>query len=79
MSNRAAITEGTEDSKSEKAGKYLTFVLDSEEYGIGVMKVKEIIGMIPVTSVPRMPDYVLIVRTTRLASNLSVMKKLPMT
>ena len=28
-----------------KEGKYLTFSLDGEEYGIGILKVKEIIGM----------------------------------
>lgn len=41
-----------------KTGKYLTFILDSEEYGIGILKVKEIIGMMPVTSVPRTPAFV---------------------
>ncbi len=41
-----------------KTGKYLTFTLNREEYGIGILKVKEIIGMMPVTSVPRTPDYV---------------------
>jgi len=42
----------------EKEGKYLTFSLAEEEYGIGILKVKEIIGMIPVTSVPKTPEYV---------------------
>lgn len=41
-----------------QTGKYLTFTLADEEYGIGILKVKEIIGMMPVTSVPRTPDYV---------------------
>ncbi len=41
-----------------KTGKYLTFSLDEEEYGIGILKVKEIIGMMPITSVPRTPDFV---------------------
>ena len=41
-----------------EAGKYLTFTLDTEEYGIGILKVKEIIGMIPITPVPRTPGYV---------------------
>lgn len=39
-------------------GKYLTFSLAEEEYGIGILKVKEIIGMMPVTSVPRTPVFV---------------------
>ncbi|MFA5903623.1 MAG: chemotaxis protein CheW [Desulfobacula sp.] len=41
-----------------KTGKYLTFSLEKEEYGIGILKVKEIIGMMPITSVPRTPEYV---------------------
>jgi methyl-accepting chemotaxis protein len=39
-------------------GKYLTFTLAGEEYGIGILKFKEIIGMMPITSVPRTPDFV---------------------
>lgn len=42
----------------KREGKYLTFTLADEEYGIGILKVKEIIGMMPVTSVPRTPQYV---------------------
>lgn len=38
-------------------GKYLTFVLSSEEYGIEILKVREIIGMMDITSVPQTPDY----------------------
>jgi len=41
-----------------KTGKYLTFFLENEEYGIGILKVKEIIGMMPITSVPRTPEFV---------------------
>ncbi|HKL01381.1 MAG TPA: chemotaxis protein CheW [Desulfotignum sp.] len=45
-------------STTLKTGKYLTFTLANEEYGIGILKVKEIIGMMPITSVPRTPDFV---------------------
>lgn len=41
-----------------KTGKYLTFTLENEEYGIGILKAKEIIGMMAITSVPRTPDFV---------------------
>lgn len=41
-----------------KTDKYLTFTLEEEEYGIGILKVKEIIGMMKVTSVPRTPDFI---------------------
>lgn len=40
------------------AGKYLTFQLGRESYGIGILKVQEIVGAMPVTRVPRMPGFV---------------------
>ena len=43
---------------TDKEGKYLTFYLAGEEYGIGILKIKEIIGMLPITSVPQTPEYV---------------------
>ena len=43
---------------TDKEGKYLTFTLAEEEYGIGILKIKEIIGMMPITSVPRTPEFV---------------------
>ncbi|MGD2150529.1 MAG: chemotaxis protein CheW [Desulfobacterales bacterium] len=54
------------DEKMEKAvkgmvdreGKYLTFTLADEEYGIGILKIKEIIGMMPITTVPQTPEFV---------------------
>lgn len=47
-----------DENLMEKEGKYLTFSLAEEEYGIGILQVKEIIGMMPITSVPRTPDFV---------------------
>ena len=41
-----------------REGKYLTFSLAGEEYGIGILKVKEIIGMMAVTHVPQTPGFV---------------------
>jgi purine-binding chemotaxis protein CheW len=43
---------------SDREGKYLTFSLSEEEYGIGILKVKEIIGMMRITPVPQTPEYV---------------------
>ena len=43
---------------SALAGKYLTFVLGSEEYGLPVLKVREIIKMMDITAVPQVPAYV---------------------
>ena len=44
--------------ENSKAGKYLTFKLADEDYGISLLKVREIIGMMPITSVPRTPEFV---------------------
>jgi len=39
-------------------GKFLSFVLGAEEYGLEILKVQEINGMMGITRVPRTPDYV---------------------
>ncbi|MCL5096125.1 MAG: chemotaxis protein CheW [Candidatus Omnitrophica bacterium] len=39
-------------------GRYLSFVLGPETYAIPVLKVVEIIRTLPITTVPRMPDYI---------------------
>lgn len=41
-----------------EAGKYLTFQLGAEVYGIEILKVQEIIGLMNVTHVPRTPPFV---------------------
>jgi purine-binding chemotaxis protein CheW len=41
-----------------QTSKHLTFKLDAEEYGLDILKVQEIIGIMPITRVPRTPDYV---------------------
>jgi purine-binding chemotaxis protein CheW len=38
--------------------KYLTFNLDKGVYGLEILRVKEIIGLMKITKVPRSPDYV---------------------
>ena len=38
------------------AGTYLTFQVGDEEYGIEILKVREIIGMLPITPVPGSPS-----------------------
>ena len=42
---------------TDREGKYLTFSLANEEYGIGILKIKEIIGMMSITTVPRTPEF----------------------
>ena len=58
------MTETTETmdqavkAMADREGKYLTFSLAGEEYGIGILKIREIIGMMPITSVPQTPAFV---------------------
>jgi purine-binding chemotaxis protein CheW len=55
MSTTAASASSVNPSL---AGKYLTVVLENEAYGIGVLKVREIIRMQKITPVPQMPAFV---------------------
>jgi purine-binding chemotaxis protein CheW len=41
-----------------RAGKYLTFKIATEEFGLEILKVQEIIGIMDVTKVPRTPEFV---------------------
>ena len=57
------VTGGSRPAKDNsrdavRAGKYLTFLLGSESYGIDIMKVQEIIGIMAITRVPRTPDFI---------------------
>lgn len=56
--NIPVVPEGETITKSAEAGKYLTFSLHSEEYGVEILKVKEIIGLMVITTVPRTPNFI---------------------
>jgi purine-binding chemotaxis protein CheW len=49
---------GRPAASNARSGKYLTFTLGSESYGIPVMKVREIIRLCPITRVANMPPHV---------------------
>jgi purine-binding chemotaxis protein CheW len=51
----SAGAAGTATASRERGGKFLTFYLADEEYGVEILKVQEIIGMQPITRVPRTP------------------------
>jgi purine-binding chemotaxis protein CheW len=53
-----ATEKNTAGTALAKAGKYLTFKLAVEEYGLEILKVQEIMKMVEVTKIPRTPDYV---------------------
>ena len=54
--SEAAVVEET--TCTAMAGKYLTFELGGEVYGIQILKVQEINGIMTVTKIPRTPDFV---------------------
>ena len=60
MSAAAVMTEAPAGGASiaRQPGKYLTFSLAAEEYGVPVLKVREIIKMMDITAVPQVPHYV---------------------
>lgn len=43
---------------SELAGKYMTFRVGGEEYGLAILKVRELIGLLEITRVPHAPPGV---------------------
>jgi purine-binding chemotaxis protein CheW len=54
-----SVLEETRKGKTEvRAGKYLTFLLAREEYAIQVLKVREIMGIQHITTVPQTPPDV---------------------
>ena len=55
MGNEVDVINDAVAHATRRDGKYLTFSLAGEEYGIGILKIREIIGMMPITSVPRDP------------------------
>ncbi len=58
MAEQTKIIDQAVQAMANKEGKYLTFSLAGEEYGIGILKVKEIIGIMPITVVPQTPSYI---------------------
>jgi purine-binding chemotaxis protein CheW len=58
-SNTHARTGATGPSRADtNEDKFLTFRLGREEYGVEILRVREIIGLIDITPLPRTPDYV---------------------
>ena len=58
MTQEDGIAHTSEHDLKGLAGKYLTFELGEESYGLGILKVQEIIKMQEITKVPRTPEHV---------------------
>src|SRR5688572_13618287 len=54
-----AETRSTASATASRGGKYLTFMLGREEYGLPVLKVREIIKVMDITHVPHVAAHVL--------------------
>ncbi|MFX4262287.1 chemotaxis protein CheW [Pelotomaculum propionicicum] len=52
------LEEEYEEDEDTQEDKFLTFVLNGEEYGIEIRHVTEIIGIQNITEVPDMPHYI---------------------
>ncbi len=52
------ISMGDLNVKASREGKYLSFGIADEKYGLGILDVREIIGMMPIRTMPQMPEYI---------------------
>ena len=59
MTTTATATQRSSATGAVNGGKYLTFMLGREEYGLPVLKVREIIKVMDITHVPQVPAHVL--------------------
>lgn len=53
-----SIDGNKSSGRSDLGGKFLSFFLGDEEYGLEILTVQEIIGMMDITPVPQTPDYI---------------------
>ena len=58
MSTELDVMNQAVAATSQLVGKYLTFAIGDEEYGVPVLKVREIIKMMDITQVPQVPHHV---------------------
>ncbi|MFP4521239.1 MAG: chemotaxis protein CheW [Fibrobacterota bacterium] len=59
MSDNVNVAEkNAGEAVTGRVDKYLTFILGDEEYGLEILKVRTIIGLMDITHIPRAPEYV---------------------
>ena len=63
INNNSAMSTASDSERLQSlarqlAGKYMTFKLASEEYGLAILRVREIIGLMDITRVPRTKDFI---------------------
>jgi purine-binding chemotaxis protein CheW len=57
VSSEHIVSDKTSGARGT-TGKYMTFKLAAEEYGVEILKVRELIGLLEITRVPRAPDFI---------------------
>jgi len=58
MADSLVMEVKSEAALADKAGQHLTFALGKEVYGIEILRVQEIIGLMEITRVPQTPHYI---------------------
>jgi len=58
LTRYAQVEAGEDKSMLNLEGKYLTFGLDGQQYGIDILRIREIIGMLPIRSIPQAPPHI---------------------
>ena len=58
MATTMTVNDAANAQSDARAGKYLTFHLSNEEFGIRVLKVREIMGLQEITAVPQTPAHI---------------------
>lgn len=58
MADNGEVESQQEEVEDTQKGKFLTFCLGTEFYGIEIKYVTEIIGLQPITEIPEMPEYI---------------------
>ncbi|MGD2094086.1 MAG: chemotaxis protein CheW [Phycisphaerales bacterium] len=56
--NNKQLQDQLNDAKLQGQDKYLIFTLDGDEYGVEILKVREIVNYVEPNAVPQTPDYV---------------------
>jgi purine-binding chemotaxis protein CheW len=56
--SKSEVQDRLEQGEDTQKGKYLTFTMEKETYGIEIRFVTEIIGIQPITAVPELPEYI---------------------
>ncbi len=58
MARTGQQAHGVSQARVPEGGKFLTFLMANEKYGLEILKVREIMGMMDVTSIPTTPAFI---------------------